>query len=205
MQTVIFDKFTQADCSTTRHFGGTGLGLSICRSLVQSMGGSIDLRSTPGVGSSFTFSVQFPVVEASPDAARTEPPIAKLTASHPILVVEDNPVNQKVAGALLQSIGLCVEVAHDGLEGVEKCHSRQYSAVLMDCQMPRMDGFEATRRIRSELRNQVPIIALTAAVAGSDRRRAKEAGMDDFLPKPVQRQQLADVLALWLKRAEPVA
>jgi CheY-like chemotaxis protein len=204
-QTVIFDKFTQADCSTTRHFGGTGLGLSICRSLVELMGGSICVQSTPGLGSTFSFFVQFPVVETGPIVARTESPIAELTAAHPILVVEDNPVNQRVATALLQSLGLSAEMARDGLEGVEKCLSRQYSAVLMDCQMPRMDGFEATRRIRSELRNQIPIIALTAAVAGSDRRRAQEAGMDDFLAKPVQRQQLAEMLARWLNRADPAA
>ena len=197
-QAHIFDKFTQADCSTTRYFGGTGLGLSICRRLVELMGGSICLVSTPGAGSRFSFSVRFPVVEATPERVCSRPVMEKLTAAHPILVVEDNPVNQKVATAVLRSFGLSVELARDGLEGVEKCLSREYSAVLMDCQMPGMDGFEATRRIRSGGRNTVPIVALTAAVACSDRKLAMEAGMDDFLAKPIQRRELAELLARWL-------
>ena len=201
-QANIFDKFTQADCSTTRYFGGTGLGLSICRRLVELMGGSICVESASGAGSRFSFFVRFPVAEMAPERACSQPVINKLTATNPILVVEDNPVNQKVATAILRSFGLSVDLARDGLEGVEKCRAREYSAVLMDCQMPGMDGFEATRRIRSERGSAVPIIALTAAVASSDKKLAMEAGMDDFLEKPVQRRELAELLARWLDHAE---
>jgi CheY-like chemotaxis protein len=203
-QARIFDKFTQADCSTTRYFDGTGLGLSICRRLVELMGGSICVVSTPGAGSKFSFSVEFPIVETRPARDSSRPVMGKLAATHPILVVEDNPVNQKVAIAMLRSFGLPVDLARDGLEGVEKCLSREYSAVLMDCQMPGMDGFEATRRIRSGGRYTVPIIALTAAVARSDRKLAMEAGMDDFLPKPIERRELAELLARWLGQSGPL-
>jgi signal transduction histidine kinase/CheY-like chemotaxis protein len=198
-QSAIFDKFTQADCSTTRHFGGTGLGLSICRSLVDLMGGSISLKSSPGAGSVFSFVVQFPMAEPTPAGIMLGSVPGKLWAPHPILVVEDNAVNQRVATAMIETLGLTVDLARDGLEGVEKCRAQEYSAVLMDCQMPRMDGFEATRRIRSEHGRKMPIIALTAAVATSDRAQAAESGMDDFLPKPLQRRELEELLAHWLK------
>jgi CheY-like chemotaxis protein len=203
-QIRIFDKFTQADCSTTRHFGGTGLGLSICRSLVELMGGSIRVESTPGKGSNFSFRVPFPVVEGGAAKARSAGVIGKLTAAYPILVVEDNLINQKVTTAMLRSLGLSYEPASDGLEGVEKCLSRKYSAVLMDCQMPGIDGFEATRRIRAARQTAVPIIALTAAAAGSDRKLAMDSGMDDFLSKPVRRSELAELLARWLDRPRPM-
>jgi CheY-like chemotaxis protein len=197
-QARIFDKFTQADCSTTRHFGGTGLGLSICRRLAELMGGSIGVESTPGTGSKFSFFAQFPVVVTGPEKVTDGRVIGKLTAAHPILVVEDNIVNQKVLAAMLRSLGLSYELASDGLEGVEKCLSNEYSAVLMDCQMPGMDGFDATRQIRAGVRTVLPIIAVTAAAAGGDRKLAVDAGMDDYLSKPVHRRELAELLARWL-------
>ncbi len=133
------------------------------------------------------------------------PQAANLRAASPILVVEDNRVNQRVAMMLVRGLGLEVEVASNGLEAVKNCSSNDYAAVLMDCQMPEMDGYEATRRIRALKRKRVPIIALTAGAASSDRDLAIEAGMDDFLTKPVQRAELARVLSRWIARPGPSA
>jgi signal transduction histidine kinase/CheY-like chemotaxis protein len=199
----VFDKFTQADSSTTRRFGGTGLGLSICRGLVELMGGSIGLESTPGKGSKFRVSIPLRTASSDIEQSSSERQVANLCATAPVLVVEDNRVNQRVAMLLVRSLGLAVEVANNGIEGVEKCSSNDYAAVLMDCQMPEMDGYEATRRIRALKRKRVPIIALTAGAATSDRDLAIEAGMDDFLTKPVQRAELARVLDRWIAQHDP--
>ena len=196
--TRIFEKFTQADSSTTRRFGGTGLGLSICRSLTELMGGSIDLESTPGVGSRFRVSIPLRLDCSAVAPSSSARQVIRLSATSPVLVVEDNPVNQRVAMALVRSFGLAVEVANNGAEAVAKCSSNHYAAVLMDCQMPEMDGYEATRRIRARNGRRVPIIALTAGAAPSDRKFAIDAGMDDFLSKPVHRAELARLLGRWL-------
>ena len=197
MQAAIFERFTQADCSTTRKFGGTGLGLSICRSLVEMMGGSIQVKSTLGAGSEFSFVLPLPPAELPAAGMSPERVVDKLSAAHPVLVVDDNPINRKVVTAMLARLGLSFEVAGDGTEAVNQCLSGDYSAVLMDCQMPGMDGFEAARRIRAGRQKALPIIAITAAAADTDRRRAIEAGMDDFLAKPVRLHELAEVLSRW--------
>jgi len=202
----VFDKFTQADSSTTtRRFGGTGLGLSICQSLVELMGGSIGLESTPGTGSQFRVSIPLRTATIDIEQPSTGPQVGNMRTTSPILVVEDNRVNQRVAMMLVRGLGLAVEVANNGLEAVKNCSSNDYAAVLMDCQMPEMDGYEATRRIRALKRKRVPIIALTAGASSSDRDLAIEAGMDDFLTKPVQRAELARVLGRWIARPDPSA
>lgn len=197
-QARIFDKFAQADGSTTRRFGGTGLGLSICRSLVDLMGGSIHVESTPRAGSRFWFTVTLPI--AGELVSRPEKPAQKVLfrAALPLLVAEDNRVNQKVAVALLGSFGLQVEVANNGAEAVEKCTKNHYAVILMDCQMPEMDGYEATRRIRRLQGRRVPILALTAGAGEADRRLALEAGMDGFIAKPVHRDELVRALQRFL-------
>jgi len=200
-QARIFERFTQADSSTTRHFGGTGLGLSISRSLVELMGGTIGFASTVGVGSRFSFILRLALAEGRRECEAESTSIAKLTAPFPILVADDNAINVKVIGSMLQSLGLSCEVAADGCEAVRNCLSRDYTAVLMDCQMPVMDGFEATRQIRAAGRTTLPIIAVTAAASDRDRKQAVAAGMDDFLTKPIRRAELAGVLARWLTQS----
>jgi signal transduction histidine kinase/ActR/RegA family two-component response regulator len=193
-QAHIFDEFTQADGSTTRRFGGTGLGLSICRSLIELMDGSIHVESRPGFGSRFWFTVSFPTASEVAPAPEEQLREVRLHSPLPVLVAEDNRVNQKVAAALIRSFGLDVDVANNGLDAVEKCSNNDYAVILMDCQMPEMDGYEATRRIRRLNRPRVPIIALTAGVADADRQLALDAGMDSFISKPVHRDELARAL-----------
>ncbi len=195
-QSKLFEKFTQADNSMTRRFGGTGLGLSICRDLAALMGGSIGFESTVGKGT--TFRVALPLEQASEGEQEPQSlPEVVLMATLPILVVEDNAVNQKVAAGILRNLGLDVALAANGFEAVEMCTSNEYAAVLMDCQMPGLDGFEATRRIRAAGR-RVPVIALTAGGGDMERQLAIKAGMDDFLSKPIRREDLRAMLARWL-------
>lgn len=200
----IFEKFTQADGSTTRRFGGTGLGLSISAKLVELMGGHLQIESIPGTGSRFWFSLDLPVVEPVPASPESPPCETRFHSEKPILVAEDNVVNQMVAVALLRSFGLEAEIANHGLEAIEKCSSREYALVLMDCQMPEMDGYQATRLIRQAEKARVPIIALTAGVSSTERRLAFEAGMDGFLSKPVHREDLARVLEPLFSPTQPV-
>jgi CheY-like chemotaxis protein len=197
-QTRIFDKFTQADSSTTRTYGGTGLGLSISKYLVELMGGSLRVSSTPSHGSTFWFSVPLkishrPLPEAPPP--RTS---SRIDMQMPVLIVEDNVVNQKVAAAQLRRMGIECDVAANGFEAVKMCSEKSYAAILMDCQMPGMNGFEATRAIRSLGFRNVPILALTAGATEADRRTALEAGMNDFITKPVQSDELQKALRRWL-------
>jgi signal transduction histidine kinase/ActR/RegA family two-component response regulator len=202
-QARLFEKFTQADSSTTRRFGGTGLGLSICRDLTTLMGGSIGFESRVGKGT--TFRVVLPLEKTEKLIERESPalPEAGFVAAFPVLVVEDNAVNQKVAAGILRNLGLRVAVAADGFEAVQMCGANEYAAVLMDCQMPGLDGFEATRRIRAAGRGHLPIIALTAGAGDIERQFAIKAGMDDFLSKPIRRDDLRATLGRWLAAPAP--
>jgi PAS domain S-box-containing protein len=199
-QERLFRPFSQADSSSTRKYGGTGLGLALSKRLVAAMGGEIGVRSQPGRGSTFWFTTRFARREDS--AAVPAAPAAERVGRPRILVVEDTPVNQKVAVAMLENLGYRAEVAGNGLEAVEACSATAFDAVLMDCQMPGMDGFKAAAWIRQRegVRRRVPIIALTASVGQGDRERCLAAGMDDYLGKPARLQTLDATLRKWIPR-----
>ncbi|MEZ4457788.1 MAG: response regulator [Gemmatimonadales bacterium] len=193
----IFDKFTQADTSTTRKYGGTGLGLSICRQLAELLGGTIALESAPGEGSAFKVSLPLASPAAAPAAVAPAAAVGQLTGH--VLLADDYPANRKIACWMLEKIGLTVETASDGAEAVAALQRGGFDLVLMDCQMPNVDGFEATARIRADAAiAATPVIAMTAAALASDRDRCLAAGMNDYLSKPVQLEDLAQVLARWL-------
>jgi len=208
---ALFQPFSQVDASTTRRFGGTGLGLSIVKRLATLMGGDAGVESESGVGSRFWFTVRlgrptFPIAAPSSAAPRRErgPPLGTtrllrtlgLTEQVRVLVAEDNPVNQKVARVMLERLGLTVEVVNNGREAVESWKSRPFNLILMDCQMPVTDGYEATREIRrlEATGCRTPIIALTANAMKGDDDTCRAAGMDDYLAKPLDIRSLRECL-----------
>jgi two-component system, sensor histidine kinase RpfC len=209
--TTIFNTFTQADDSSTRRFGGTGLGLAISRQLARAMGGDVTTTSTPSAGSVFRFTARLgiplqqesrptrlPEVEIEPKHQAATP-----TGRPRILLVEDQEVNREIFLAMLEHFSLEVDTAVNGREAVEAFRAAPYSLVLMDCQMPEMDGFQATagiRRLESErgMTFRVPVVALTAHMLPEDKDRCLAAGMDDYLGKPFRMQDLRTVLDRWL-------
>lgn len=228
----IFDKFTQADSSSGRKFGGVGLGLTICKELSDLMGGSLNVKSELGKGSTFTIMFTMQVMgdaqavqeeerkpeqteqpEATNTVHATEPAVDATIATEPgkasdkdkglnVLVVEDNRVNQLLAREMLKKLGVKTILAENGLEALEHMEKYQFDLVLMDCQMPVMDGYEATRRIRTSGCHwaEVPVVAMTANAMVGDREKCIEAGMDDYIPKPVNFKIIKEMLKLYAEK-----
>ncbi len=198
-QAVIFQAFAQVDTSTTRRYGGTGLGLAICSQLVELMGGKLWVESQEGSGSAFHFSVGFKhATEAMPAAPQVQAAIPQQVVSLRALVVDDNPVNRSVAAGMLEQQGHRVTLATNGREAVAAARGHRFDLILMDLQMPELDGLAATARIRDAERSlgwRTPIVAMTARAAEGDRARCLAAGMDDYVSKPVSRQQLLSAVA----------
>jgi len=202
--TRLFSAFTQADNSTTRRFGGTGLGLTICKELVALMGGRITVDSTPGSGSLFTTTLSFDradpswreVLPLEIGESRIDPLIGAR-----VLVVDDNFINLEVAGELLKQSQVIVTTASNGREALERITQSDFDAVLMDLQMPEMDGITATMQLRLDPNYaNLPVIAMTANAMAGDRERCLVAGMNDHIPKPIDPTELRHTLARWLKR-----
>ncbi len=209
-QDKLFQPFSQADSSTTRKYGGSGLGLVISRKLVEMMGGTIWVDSVPGEGSTFHVTVSLGREEsADVDEGRqdsmfeqTQQPLLNVLDGCRILLVEDNEINQELVLELLVSQGLSVDVAENGQQALDMLAGQDFDGVLMDCQMPVMDGYEATRRIREQQRfRDLPVIALTANVMSSDREKALDSGMNDIIAKPIDPEQMFLTMARWLKAA----
>jgi CheY-like chemotaxis protein len=206
---MLFRKFSQLDVSTSRRYGGTGLGLAISKELVELLGGTIGVDSAEGEGATFWFALPLSLDPGVYADELSEPHLSlrpaalwgKFAASSArVLVVEDNVINQKVALRMLEKLGIRTDVAGNGREAMQMLAGQAYNVILMDCQMPEMDGYQTSREIREkeESGRRVPIIAMTADADADCVDRRSEAGMDGYLAKPVRWGTLAAVLQKWI-------
>lgn len=207
VQPHLFSRFTQADTSTTRRFGGSGLGLAISKRLVELMGGKIGVESALGKGSNFWFTLPLETSDTGSFEEATTGSVAVLSAtlrarqSYRILVAEDNEVNRLVAMGELEVLGYTAEAVTNGVEAVEAIEGGSFDLILMDCQMPELDGYDATRRIReieASSGTHIPVIAVTAFAMNEELGRCLDAGMDDYLSKPFREEDLEEVVDRWL-------
>lgn len=209
----LFEAFTQADDSTTRHYGGTGLGLSICKQLCELMQGNITVRSQPGSGSTFSVTLPFDTPSVSENTFQIRS-VERKTVSDTstqttlserdfsaarILLVEDNAINTLVATAMLEQFGITPDCAENGIIALQKLDQASYDLVFMDIQMPEMDGYTATKAIRQQDRTAtLPVIALTANAIDGDKQKSIQAGMNDYMSKPFRAEDLLHILEKWL-------
>jgi CheY-like chemotaxis protein len=202
----IFDRFQQAEDSVTRNFGGTGLGLSIVKELVMLQGGTISVNSEPGVGTSFKLIIPYGIsaVHYDPKSSQEEnfapdADFANLSA----LVVEDNEINQSLIRHLFKGWGLCYELAANGKEAIEKLRLKSFDLILMDIQMPEMDGYTATQQIRNSLHLSTPIIAMTAHAHAGEREKCLSYGMNEYISKPIREKQLHGLILQFTDNHSP--
>ena len=199
-----FQRFEQADISTSRKYGGTGLGLAISRSLAELMGGSVGVNSEIGKGSHFWLELPFSLAKQTLQAATAAAVQARDLTGSAILLAEDNRTNQKVAMALLKKMGCHVTLAENGLEVLAHIENgEQFDLILMDCHMPVIDGYEATRRLRAR-GCRIPVVALTAGAMAGEREVCLAAGMNDYLSKPFRPLELQKILSCWIIRSNEV-
>jgi signal transduction histidine kinase/CheY-like chemotaxis protein/HPt (histidine-containing phosphotransfer) domain-containing protein len=201
-QALIFERFSQAEASTTRKYGGTGLGLAIVKELVALQGGSIDVESEVGKGTTFRCTIPYVLADAAGGLKARSGEEAVRMEGVCVLVADDNRMNQRLMEHLLQGVGMTFDIVDDGAKVIESLKARHYQLVLLDIQMPVLDGYMTSRRIREDLRSSVPIIAMTAHAMRGERERCLEAGMNEYLSKPIDAGELFAMIAKFVPAAD---